>query len=102
MASIVFEGPDVLDLNKRTTTVVDISDDAMVAIVQAFCELENYSNNIEPVLFTVNKTIEFCKQKMEYNARRKVREIAENSVKNHLEFLKDSIKISKEGGKNGK
>lgn len=95
MASITFEGPDASNPELRATTIVNISDEAMLAVVQAFCELEGYNPEIHtgPGLFTIQKTVEFWTQKAEYNISTKAKKQAEQSVQDSLTALKGSISV---------
>ncbi len=94
MASITFEGPNPVNLEERSTTVVNISDEAMLMVVQALCELEGYNPELEgPGTFTIRKTVEFWTQKAEYNILRKAKLEVESTVSQQIEPLKSSITI---------
>lgn len=95
MASITFEGPDPTNLEQRASTVVNISDEAMLAVVQAFCELEGYNPEVhgDPGLFTIQKTVDFWTQKAEYNISTKAKQAAETSIQESLTALKASISV---------
>ena len=95
MASITFEGPDPTDLTQRSTVVVTMDDQALLAVVQAFCELEGYDPDADggPGLFTIKKTIAFWTQKAEYNIRSKARNAVDISTDEQIGPMKDSITI---------
>ena len=93
MASITFEGPDPTDLTARSTVVVKMDDQALLAVVQAFCELEGYNPELHggPGLFTIQKTVDFWTQKAEYNIRAKARNAVDISTDEQIGPMKDSI-----------
>jgi len=95
MASITFEGPDPTDLTQRSKVVVKMADEALLAVVQAFCELEGYNPEVHggPGLFTISKTVEFWTQKAEYNARAMARNAVDVITEQQMGPLRDSIKI---------
>ena len=95
MASITFEGPDPTDLTQRSTVVVTMADEALLAVVQAFCELEGYDPDADggPGLFTIQKTVDFWTQKAEYNIRAKARNAVDISTDEQIGPMKDSITI---------
>ena len=95
MASITFEGPDPTDLTARSTVVVKMDDQALLAVVQAFCELEGYDPDADggPGLFTIKKTVAFWTQKAEYNIRAKARNAVDISTDEQIGPMKDSITI---------
>jgi len=95
MASITFEGPDPTDLTQRSTVVVTMDDQALLAVVQAFCELEGYDPDADggPGLFTIGKTVAFWTQKAEYNIRAKARNAVDVSTDEQMGPLRESIKI---------
>ena len=95
MASITFEGPDPTDLTARSTVVVTMADEALLAVVQAFCELEGYNPEVHggPGLFTISKTVEFWTQKAEYNGTMKARNAVDVITEQQMGPLRDSIKI---------
>ena len=95
MASITFEGPDPTDLTARSTVVVKMDDQALLAVVQAFCELEGYDPDADggPGLFTIQKTVDFWTQKAEYNIRAKARNAVDVITEQQMGPLRDSIKI---------
>ena len=95
MASITFEGPDLTDLTARSTVVVKMDDQALLAVVQAFCELEGYNPELHggPGLFTIRKTVEFWTQKAEYNIRAKARNAVDISTDEQIGPMKESITI---------
>ena len=95
MASITFEGPDPTDLTARSTVVVKMDDQALLAVVQAFCELEGYNPELHggPGLFTIQKTVDFWTQKAEYNIRAKARNAVDISTDEQIGPMKDSITI---------
>jgi hypothetical protein len=99
MASITFEGPDPTDLTQRSTVVVTMADEALLAVVQAFCELEGYDPDADggPGLFTISKTVAFWKQKAEYNIRVKARNAVDVITEQQMGPLRDSIKIEAGG-----
>ena len=93
MASIIFEGPDPSNLAERSEIVVNLSDEALLAVVQAFCELEGYNPEIHdgPGIFTIQKTLDFWTQKAEYNVKRKALIDMNAIVDERLAPLRDSI-----------
>ena len=95
MASITFEGPDPADLTARSTVVVTMADEALLAVVQAFCELEGYNPELHggPGLFTIQKTVDFWTQKAEYNIRTKARNAVDASTDEQVGPMKESITI---------
>ena len=95
MASITFEGPDPTDLTARSTVVVTMDDQALLAVVQAFCELEGYDPDADggPGLFTIQKTVAFWTQKAEYHIRAKARNAVDISTDEQIGPMKDSITI---------
>jgi len=95
MASIRFEGPDPSNLSERSEVVVNLSDEALLAVVQAFCELEGYNPEAHggPGVFTIQKTLDFWTQKAEYNIKRKALIDMNTIVDKRLAPLKDSIMI---------
>lgn len=95
MASITFEGPNPADLTARSTVVVTMADEALLAVVQAFCELEGYNPEVHggPGLFTIQKTVEFWTQKAEYNGTLKARNAVDVITEQQMGPLRDSIKI---------
>jgi len=95
MASITFEGPNPADLTARSTVVVTMADEALLAVVQAFCELEGYNPELHggPGLFTIQKTVDFWTQKAEYNIRAKARNAVDISTDEQIGPMKDSITI---------
>lgn len=95
MASITFEGPDPTDLTQRSTVVVTMDDQALLAVVQAFCELEGYNPEVHggPGLFTIQKTVEFWTQKAQYNGTLKARNAVDVITEQQMGPLRDSIKI---------
>ena len=95
MASITFEGPDPTDLTARSTVVVKMADQALLAVVHAFCELEGYDPDADggPGLFTIKKTVAFWTQKAEYNIRAKARNAVDISTDEQIGPMKDSITI---------
>ena len=95
MASITFEGPDPTDLTARSTVVVKMDDQALLAVVQAFCELEGYDPDADggPGLFTIQKTVDFWTQKAEYNIRAKARNAVDVMTDEQIGPMKDSITI---------
>ena len=95
MASITFEGPDPTDLTQRSTVVVKMADEALLAVVQAFCELEGYNPEVHggPGLFTIQKTVDFWTQKAEYNGTMKARNAVDVITEQQMGPLRDSIKI---------
>ena len=95
MASITFEGPDPTDLTARSTVVVKMADEALLAVVQAFCELEGYNPELHggPGLFTIQKTVDFWTQKAEYNGTLKDRSAADVVSAARMGPMKESIKI---------
>jgi len=95
MASITFEGPNPADLTARSTVVVTMADEALLAVVQAFCELEGYNPELHggPGLFTISKTVDFLTQKAEYNGTLKDRRAADVVSAARMGPMKDSIKI---------
>ena len=95
MASITFEGPNPADLTARSTVVVKMDDQALLAVVQAFCELEGYNPELHggPGLFTIQKTVDFWTQKAEYNIRAKARNAVDISTDEQIGPMKDSITI---------
>ena len=95
MASITFEGPDPTDLTARSTVVVKMADEALLAVVQAFCELEGYNPELHggPGLFTIQKTVDFWKQKAEYNGTMKARNAVDLITEQQMGPLRESIKI---------
>lgn len=95
MASITFEGPDPTDLTQRSTVVVTMDDQALLAVVQAFCELEGYNPELHggPGLFTIQKTVDFWTQKAEYNGMLKDRNAADVISAKRIGPMKESIKI---------
>ena len=95
MASITFEGPNPADLTARSTVVVTMADEALLAVVQAFCELEGYNPELHggPGLFTIRKTVEFWTQKAEYHGEMNDK-IAANAVSaKRMGPMKESITI---------
>lgn len=96
MASVTFEGPDPTDLALRSTVVVTMDDSALLAVVQAFCELEGYNPELHggPGLFTIQRTIDFWTQKAEYNRRSKGRNSADLVTDNEIRPMKESITVS--------
>lgn len=99
MASITFEGPDPTDLALRSTVVVKMDDQALLAVVQAFCELEGYNPELHggPGLFTIQKTVAFWTQKAEYNIRAKARNAVDVMTDNEIRPMVESIKIEAGG-----
>ena len=95
MASIRFEGPNPLNLSERSEIVVNLSDEALLAVVQAFCELEGYDPEIHsgPGIFTIQKTLDFWTQKAEYNIKRKASIDMNVIVDEQIAPLKDSITL---------
>lgn len=95
MASITFEGPNPADLTARSTVVVTMADEALLAVVQAFCELEGYNPELHsgPGLFTIQKTVDFWTQKAEYNIRAKARNAVDISTDEQIGPMKESITI---------
>lgn len=95
MASITFEGPDPTDMTARSTVVVKMADEALLAVVQAFCELEGYNPAVHggPGLFTIQKTVDFWTQKAEYNGTMKDRNAADVISAERMGPMKESIKI---------
>lgn len=95
MASITFEGPDPTDLTARSTVIVKMADEALLAVVQAFCELEGYNPETHggPGLFTIQKTVEFWTQKAEYNGTLKARNAVDVITEQQMGPLRESIKI---------
>lgn len=95
MASITFEGPNPADLTARSTVVVKMDDQALLAVVQAFCELEGYNPELHggPGLFTIQKTVDFWTQKAEYNIRAKARNAVDISTDEQIGPMKESITI---------
>jgi hypothetical protein len=95
MASITFEGPDPTDLTARSTVVVTMADEALLAVVQAFCELEGYNPDADggPGLFTIRKTVAFWTQKAEYHGEMKDKNAANAISRKQMGPLRDSIKI---------
>lgn len=95
MASITFEGPNPADLTARSTVVVTMADEALLSVVQAFCELEGYNPETHggPGLFTIGKTVDFWTQKAEYNIRSKARTAVDISTDEQMGPLKESITI---------
>jgi len=95
MASITFEGPDPTDLTQRSTVVVKMADEALLSVVQAFCELEGYNPELHggPGLFTIQKTVDFWTQKAEYNETMKARNAVDVITEQQMGPLRDSIKI---------
>ena len=95
MASITFEGPDPADLTARSTVVVKMDDQALLAVVQAFCELEGYDPDADggPGLFTIQKTVDFWTQKAEYNIRAKARNAVDVMTDEQIGPMKQSITI---------
>ena len=95
MASITFEGPDPTDLTQRSTVVVKMDDQALLAVVQAFCELEGYDPDADggPGLFTIQKTVDFWTQKAEYNIRAKARNAVDVMTDEQIGPMKQSITI---------
>ena len=95
MASITFEGPDPTDLTQRSTVVVKMADQALLAVVQAFCELEGYDPDADggPGLFTIQKTVDFWTQKAEYNIRAKARNAVDVMTDEQIGPMKQSITI---------
>ena len=95
MASITFEGPDPTDLTQRSTVVVKMDDQALLAVVQAFCELEGYDPDADggPGLFTIQKTVAFWTQKAEYHGEMKDKNVANAISATRMGPLRDSIKI---------
>jgi hypothetical protein len=95
MASITFEGPNPADLTARSTVVVTMADEALLSVVQAFCELEGYNPETHggPGLFTIQKTVEFWTQKAEYNGTQKARNAVDVITEQQMGPLRDSIKI---------
>ena len=95
MASITFEGPDPTDLTARSTVVVKMDDQALLAVVQAFCELEGYDPDADggPGLFTIRKTVAFWTQKAEYNIRAKARNAVDVMTDEQIGPMKQSITI---------
>ena len=93
MASIRFEGPNPSNLSERSEIVVNLSDEALLAVVQAFCELEGYNPEIHsgPGIFTIQKTLDFWTQKAEYNIKRKASIDMNVIVDEQIAPLKDSI-----------
>ena len=99
MASITFEGPDPTDLTQRSTVVVTMDDQALLAVVQAFCELEGYDPDADggPGLFTIRKTVAFWTQKAEYNIRAKARNAVDAMTDEAMGPMRESIKIEAGG-----
>ena len=95
MASITFEGPNPADLTARSTVVVKMADEALLAVVQAFCELEGYNPEVHggPGLFTIQKTVDFWTQKAEYNGTMKARNAVDVITEQQMGPLRESIKI---------
>ncbi len=95
MASIRFEGPDPSNLSQRSEIVVNLSDEALLAVVQAFCELEGYNPEIHagPGIFTIQKTLDFWTQKAEHNIKTKAQKAMNISIDEQLAPLKDSITL---------
>jgi len=95
MASITFEGPNPADLTARSTVVVTMADEALLSVVQAFCELEGYNPETHggPGLFTIQKTVDFWTQKAEYNIRSKARTAVDISTDEQVGPMKESITI---------
>ena len=95
MASITFEGPDPADLTARSTVVVTMADEALLAVVQAFCELEGYNPELHggPGLFTIGKTVAFWTQKAEYHGEMLDKNAANAISAKRMGPMKDSITI---------
>ena len=95
MASITFEGPNPADLTARSTVVVKMDDQALLAVVQAFCELEGYNPDADggPGLFTIQKTVAFWTQKAEYHGEMQDKNAANAISAKRMGPMKDSIKI---------
>jgi len=95
MASIRFEGPNPSNLSERSEIVVNLADEALLAVVQAFCELEGYNPEIHagPGIFTIQKTLDFWTQKVEYNIKTKAQKAMSISIDEQLAPLKDSITL---------
>lgn len=56
MATITFEGPNPTNPGARATTVVTITDEALLAIVEAICVTENYTGD-EPGKFVIQRAV---------------------------------------------
>jgi hypothetical protein len=95
MASIRFEGPNPSNLSERSEIVVNLSDEALLAVVQAFCELEGYNPEIHdgPGIFTIQKTLDFWTQKAEYNIKKKASIDMNVIVDEQIAPLRNSITL---------
>lgn len=72
-----------------------MADEALLAVVQAFCELEGYNPEVHggPGLFTIQKTVDFWTQKAEYNGTMKARNAVDVITEQQMGPLRESIKI---------
>jgi hypothetical protein len=72
-----------------------MADEALLSVVQAFCELEGYDPDADggPGLFTISKTVAFWTQKAEYNIRVKARNAVDVITEQQMGPLRESIKI---------
>lgn len=68
MASITFEGPNLLNPAERASTVASFSDEALGAVVQALCTAYGYQPVIDgepnpegPGTFAINRILDFCR-----------------------------------------
>jgi hypothetical protein len=95
MASIRFEGPNPSNLSERSEVVVNLADEALLAVVQAFCELEGYNPEIHagPGIFTIQKTLDFWTQKAEYNIKKKASIDMNVIVDEQIAPLRNSITL---------
>jgi hypothetical protein len=96
MASITFEGPDPTDLTQRSTVVVTMDDQALLAVVQAFCELDGYNPELHggPGMFTIQRTIDFWVQKAEYAGTQQDRAAADVASAARMGPMKESITVT--------
>ena len=95
MASIRFEGPNPSNPSERSEIVVNLADEALLAVVQAFCELEGYNPEIHdgPGIFTIQKTLDFWTQKAEYNIKKKASIDMNVIVDEQIAPLRNSITV---------
>lgn len=89
MASITFEGPSPTG-EGRSTTIVEVSDTAFLAVVQAICASEGYSGS-QPGLYVIKKTVDGWTHATELFNRNQARIQADLQVDEALVPLKESI-----------
>ena len=95
MASITFEGPSVTSPGERTTTKVEMSDEATLLVVEAICTSEGYAGD-SPGLFVIEKAVAGWMHAAELHVTEREKKSMLESVQETLQPLKDSVVIGAE------